>query len=172
MGVEPTSIGLQPIAWPSGSSVSPKVFSPGIEPGLRPSQSRVRIQHTPRTSEKHPAEESNLARRLRRPSCIRHTRRAKCEYPDLDSNQGLDLRRVQCNPLHHRDMLFFKEPTTGFAPACFRLQGGRLSHSSHVGNQRPQPQHEREDSNPMRQFWRLTALPGARSCKRCSWDAS
>ena len=65
-----------------------------------------------------------------------------------------------------------KEPTTGFAPACFRLQGGRLSQSSHVGNQRPQPQHEREDSNPMRQFWRLTALPGARSCKRCSWDDS
>jgi hypothetical protein len=27
---------------------------------------------------------------------------------------------------------------------------------SHVGNQ-----HEREDSNPVRQFWRLPALPGA-----------
>ena len=45
-----------------------------------------------------------------------------------------------------------KEPTTGFAPACFppkerTLQGGGLSQSSHVGNQRPQPQHEREDSN-------------------------
>ncbi len=62
-------------------------------------------------------------------------------------------------------LLFIKEPTTGFAPACFRLQGGRLSQSSHVGNQQPQPQHEREDSNPMRQFWRLTALPGAHSCE-------
>ncbi len=48
MGVEPTSIGLQPIAVPSGSSVM-SVSSPGIEPGPRPSQSRVRIQHTPRT---------------------------------------------------------------------------------------------------------------------------
>ncbi len=34
---------------------------------------------------------------------------------------------------------------------------------SHVGSVRPRPQHEREDSNPIRQFWRLTALPGARS---------
>ncbi len=25
-------------------------------------------------------------------------------------------------------------------------------------------QHEREESNPVRQFWRLAALPGARSC--------
>ena len=34
---------------------------------------------------------------------------------------------------------------------------------SHVGNE-----HECEDSNPMRQFWRLRALPGARSCEGCS----
>ena len=32
--------------------------------------------------------------------------------------------------------------------------------SSHVGK------HEREESNPVRQFWRLAALPGAHSCKR------
>ena len=31
--------------------------------------------------------------------------------------------------------------------------------SSHVGK------HEREESNPVRQLWRLTALPGAHSCK-------
>ena len=49
-----------------------------------------------------------------------------------------------------------EEPTTGFAPALIRLQDGRLSQSSHVGNQ-----HEREDSNPMQQLWRLPALPGA-----------
>jgi hypothetical protein len=40
VGIEPTSTGLQPVAWPSGSSAF-KVLSPGIEPGLRPSQSRV-----------------------------------------------------------------------------------------------------------------------------------
>lgn len=105
----------------------------------------------------YPTEESNLARLLRRQSCVLHTRRAIKQYPDLESNQGLDLRRVQCNPLHHRDQ---QEPTTGFAPACFRLQDGRLSQSSHVGSQ-----HEREDSNPIQRLWRPPALPGARSCK-------
>ena len=39
------------------------------------------------------------------------------------------------------------------------LQDRRLSQSSHVGK------HEREESNPVRQFWRLPALPGAHSCK-------
>jgi hypothetical protein len=28
-------------------------------------------------------------------------------YPDLESNQDLDLRRVQCDPLHHRDRIYF-----------------------------------------------------------------
>jgi hypothetical protein len=54
---------------------------------------------------------------------------------------------------------FFQEPTTGFAPASTGLQDRRLSQSSHVGIK-----HEREESNPVRQFWRLAALPGAHSC--------
>jgi hypothetical protein len=58
-----------------------------------------------------------------------------------------------------------KEPTTGFAPACFRLQGGRLSRFE----PRRQFKHEREDSNPIGQFWRLPALPGARSHMPTSW---
>ena len=48
---------LQTAARPSGSgarsaSTLPRraMSSPGIEPGLRPSQSRVRVRHTPRTS--------------------------------------------------------------------------------------------------------------------------
>ena len=46
------------------------VSSPGVEPGLRPSQGRVRIPHTPKTSLiKYPAEESNLVRQFRRLSC-------------------------------------------------------------------------------------------------------
>ena len=52
--------------------------SPGIEPGLRPSRSRVRIRHTPRTRyptlRPSPARESDPALRLRRPPCARHTR--------------------------------------------------------------------------------------------------
>jgi hypothetical protein len=52
------------------------------------------------------------------------------------------------------------EPTTGFAPASADLQNRCLLQSSHVGDK-----HEREESNPVEQFWRLPALPGAHSCK-------
>ena len=51
------------------------------------------------------------------------------------------------------------EPTTGFAPAFAGLQDRCLLRSSHVGDK-----HEREESNPVEQFWRLPALPGAHSC--------
>ncbi len=60
VGVEPTYTGLQPVAVPSGSSVV-EVSSPGIEPGPRPPQSRVRsgtLQGHVKFA-KQPAEESN-----------------------------------------------------------------------------------------------------------------
>jgi len=47
---------------------------PGVEPGLRPSQSRVPPSHP--KDIKYPTEESNLARLLRRQPCVLHTRRA------------------------------------------------------------------------------------------------
>jgi hypothetical protein len=51
---------------PTGQQVS----SPGIEPGPRPSQGRMRIRHNPRTYfSKYPAEESNLVRQIRSLSC-------------------------------------------------------------------------------------------------------
>src|SRR5436853_393397 len=87
---------------------------------------------------------------------IRHTRRLN-QYPDLDLNQGLDLRRVQCRSATPSGQT---EPTTGFAPASDGLQNRCLLRSSHVGDK-----HEREESNPVEQFWRLPALPGAHSCK-------
>ena len=78
------------------------------------------------------------------------------QYPDLDLNQDLDLRRVQCNSATPSGQT---EPTTGFAPASAGLQNRCLLQSSHVGIK-----HEREESNPVEQFWRLPALPGAHSC--------
>jgi len=154
--------------------------SPGIEPGLRPSQGRVRIRHTPRTMSSIPRRgvEPRLAD-SKSAVLVHHTRKAQVarpgiepglrasealvrsgtltgqvfQYLDLESNQDLNFRKVPCGPLHYRDM----EPTTGFAPASAGLQNRRLSMSSHVGK------HEREDLNPVRQFWRLAALPGAHS---------
>ena len=97
VGVEPTLAGLQPAAWPSGSSVL-LVARPGIEPGLRPSHGRVHPTHSqavvPRQGIEPRLADSKSA------VLVRHTRKA---------------------------------------------------------------QHERKDSNPVRQFWRLTTLPGAHS---------
>jgi hypothetical protein len=163
------------------------VSSPGIEPGLRPSQGRVRIRHTPRTKliqsvetaagadrarTESPQSESCRDRcaspRNRTPSCsFEHCRAHPAhpqgallsQYPDLDSNQGPDLRRVRCKSATPLGFNFTQEPTTGFAPASTCLQDRRLSVSSHVGK------HECEESNPVGRFWRPLALPGAHSCK-------
>ena len=64
-------------------------------------------------------------------------------------------------PMHSATTSGHAEPTAGFAPASAGLQNRCLLQSSHVGDK-----HEREESNPVRQFWRLAALPGAHSCKR------
>ena len=138
------------------------VSSPGVEPGPRPSQGRVRSATLrERVSFQRPAEESNLVRQFRGLPCSSGTpagrsfqcldqdlnldldlRRVLCDplhhrdifnkYPDLESNQVQGFRKALCDPLHHRDK---PEPTTGFAPASSGLQDRRLSQSSHVGFQ-------------------------------------
>lgn len=49
----------------------------------------------------------------------------------------------------------------------FQVQGSKLKAVKHAS--RPGTlncgQHEREESNPVKQLWRLPALPGAHSCK-------
>jgi hypothetical protein len=66
VGVEPTVAGLQPAAWPSGSSVE-LVARPGIEPGLRPS--RGRVQSNTLTGCKYRVRESNPVPQFRRLRC-------------------------------------------------------------------------------------------------------
>ena len=92
-GVEPPQSetpGLRPgglaSAQPTHEQCS--MSSPGVEPGLRPSQGRVRIPHTPRTvadRSRSPARESNPAWRLRTPPCFRHTREDSCLEPVMPS---------------------------------------------------------------------------------------
>ena len=85
------------------------VSSPGVEPGPRPSQGRVRSATLRgHVSFQRPAEESNRApgrvRQFRGLPCRSGTpagRSFKCL--DQDLNLDLDLRRVLCDPLHHRD---------------------------------------------------------------------
>ena len=93
---------------------------------------------------------------------VRHTRKASDEYPDLDSNQGPDLRRVRCNPLHHRDLRSFKSRRLdSHQHQPVYKTGAFLCRATSAGLV---VKHERVESNPVRQLWRLTALPGAHSC--------
>ena len=111
-----------------------RMSSPGVEPGLRPSQGRVQIPHTPRTimlSEASPARESNPVSRLRRPPCVRHTRgdgNVKSRCPCQESNLVFDLRRVACRPAHSKGMSRARKAagTQGFEP-CPRVLEARCS---------------------------------------------
>ena len=83
-----------------------KVSPPGIEPGLRPSQGRVRIRHTPRTLlfVQHPAEESNPVWQIRSLPCRpSHSQGMSVSIPTRNRTWSWTLRRLPCYPLHHRD---------------------------------------------------------------------
>lgn len=113
VGLEPTTTGLQPVAWPSGSSVI-KVSRPGIEPDLRASRARVLA----------PAHSQD---KLVLQYLARLTWRSLAGRPPLrraSSWQGM-LSALA---------LWAKEPTTGFAPVSTALRERSLSQSSHVGN--------------------------------------
>ena len=72
----PRAPGLRPGRLSTCLADASRLPPPGVEPGLRPSQSRVLIHHTSGSfGEESPARESNPAGRLRRPPCVRHTRR-------------------------------------------------------------------------------------------------
>ena len=136
---------------------------PGIEPGLRLSQSRVPPPHS---KDKYPTEESNLARLLRRQSCVLHTRGAKqtniyrsnrspnllrhetieAANPDLESKQDLDLRRVQYGPQDHRTAVEADQESTiseefkaddWIRTSFIPLTGRTPFSSSHAGRRSP-----------------------------------
>ena len=111
---------------------SHSVSSPGVEPGPRPSQGRVRSATLRgHVSFQRPAEESNLVRQFRGLPChpahpqgfiqvsrpglepgsgpsegpmrsLAPSRRFQ-QHPDLESNQVQGFRKALCDPLHHRD---------------------------------------------------------------------
>ncbi len=87
----PLEAALQAAAVPSGSSATLSVSSPGIEPGLRPSQGRVRIRHTPRTYSRS-APRRGIEPRLavsKTAVLIRHTRRAcQVSRPGIEPGSG------------------------------------------------------------------------------------
>ena len=165
--------------------------SPGVEPGLRPSQGRVQIPHTPRTFfcsvpcrgiEPRPAV-SRTAMRSGTPT----GRSFKCL--DQDLNLDLDLRRVLCDPLHHRDV-FQQHPdpesnqVQGFRKALCDPLHHRDKHQTRADDwictsierftgpppflvePRRQLKQECKDLNPVGRLWRPLPLPGGHSCNR------
>ncbi len=85
--------------------------SPGIEPGPRASQGRVRVRHTPRTTIGTLTLVSPPPGNRTRP-CGFEGRRASAtpagkwaERPCQESNLVFDLRRVACRPSHSKGMI-------------------------------------------------------------------
>ena len=75
MGVEPTSTGLQPVAWPSGSSVTE--IKRGHQPRGSHCVETAHAFHTMyQTHHQYLTRDSNPVLRFRKPPCIHHTRKA------------------------------------------------------------------------------------------------
>ncbi len=132
---------------------------PGVSLTSASRMSNIVSLHRPRCCKcQCPCQESNLVYDLRRVACFRYTSRTISTHPRnrtlpdgfedrcasttlvgrnssvRESNPVWQLRRLPCHPTHSPTMTCFRlhqpEPTTGFAPACFRLQDGRLSQSA------------------------------------------
>ena len=91
---------------------------------------------------------------------IRHTRRLrKVSRPGFEPGPGPSEDPMQsATPSGHT------EPTTGFAPASAANQIDTAKTGAFFSRATSATQHEREELNPVKQFWRLPALPGAHSC--------
>ena len=103
-----------------------------------------------------PTRESNPASRLRRPPCVRHTRGEAAQCPCQESNLVFDLRRVACRPSHAKGVIEADGRTRTGMILLTRQAPGRSATSATAG---------RKDLNPVREFWRLAALPGAHPCR-------
>ncbi len=121
--------------------------SPGVEPGLRPSQGRVRIRHTPRTYCDQPIPRPGVEPGLAASKAavpIRHTRGEKMGCPRQESNLVLDLRRVACAPAH----------SGGGSTSCLETRAGARGFEPRTSGLEPESSPRRTplsiDPNPFR----------------------
>ena len=107
----------------SHRGVENKTSSPGIEPGLQPSQGRVHIRHTPRT--KHPVEESNPFFDVRSVACVsgtltgRRSTFACIHIRRRESNPRGSVYKTDASPLCHAGM---PAGPPGFEPGASVLE--------------------------------------------------
>lgn len=137
----PLRAALQAAASPSGSGVN-NWECPRQESNLDLDLRRVVcLPHTPRTSRighepASPARESDPALRLRRPPCNRHTHG---ESSVLARNRTWSATFGGSRAVPHTPRTLSWESLRWFEQGC-------------------------KDSNPVGEFWRLVALPGAHPC--------
>ena len=130
----------------------------GIEPRLAVSNTAVLIRHTRKASiSRQPVQESNLVSRFRKPLCAPKHLRATSIPTWI---------RTRARTFGGSDAIHY---TIGIQS----LKSRRLDSHQHEPvyktgaflSRATSAKHEREESNPVRQLWRLAALPGAHSCK-------
>ena len=140
MGIEPTSTGLQPVAWPSGSSVTPFSIA-----DFRFSICKTGVTFSELLCNRKSAIEN---RKFQYPA----------EEPQVTSNPVLQFRRLLCCPAH-------SQGKAQRADDWIRASMCRFTRSvPFCVEPRRRKKQERKDLYPVRRLWRPPALPGALSC--------
>ena len=164
-GVEPASAVLQTAARPSGSGAmnAPALSTEGhvlarnrtwastfAESCARPSHPEdVENQHVAEP----PTRESNPALRLRGPPCVRHTRGESERVPSPGVEPGLRPSGGRVPSVTRRGHERSRRPGSNRHEPAYKAGASPFGH---VGVEQG-----RKDLNPVREFWRLAALPGA-----------
>ena len=135
-----------------------QVARPGIEPGLRPSQSRV--QSATLTGCKYRVRESNPVPQFRRLRCYPAHPHGMFSISTWNRTRTWTLgESCAIRPLSNK---YWPSRYGADDWTCTSINRFTKSVPSYSATS---AKHERKESNPVRQFWRLTALPGAHSCK-------
>ena len=110
-----------------------------------------------RTVAEPPTRESNPALRLRRPPCVRHTRGESERVPSPGVEPGLRPSGGRVPSVTRRGHERSRRPGSNRHEPAYKAGASPFGH---VGGEQG-----RKDLNPVREFWRLAALPGAHPCK-------
>ncbi len=158
VGVEPTSTGLQPVAWPSGSSVlCENVLARSRTWPSTFAESRA-LPHTPRTVIPRPGVEPEpAASKTAVPSAT-----LAGNAPARSRTWSTTFGGSRANPSHSGgsgQVRSSRRPESNRHEPVYRTGASPFGH---IGGWKQGC----KDSNPVREFWRLAALPGAHPCRK------
>ena len=145
-------------AGPSGVSHACLQKSPvGVEPTGKLLCRQPPYRLAP-ASIKRPRQESNLDLNLRRVACPSSTPRGCKSRSSPPRSRTSSFSVEDCRAIWHTRRLRCLVSRPGLEPGPGPSEGPMQIRYT-IGKR-----HEREESNPVEQFWRLPALPGAHSC--------